>query len=416
MSINTGQSKRFVRIRESEWTAVSLAEDDIQSLMEVRSDWERNGSDQNGNVPGQSSQLIGLRQALLGKFEIRVNEAIGAITLPSTVLIVEPKIPLEHFNFIACRALKQNLKSRKDSTHLQAGDNFVALLASWTVTSIGTVALSGLHRDYKLIEEESASPRGKINLSSTSINLLRGKIKVRFEAEDHVLDNPLNRVLKAALQFVAGNPTLDFQLRRSARNLSNGFAEVGGLQRSDLCYPLTRQTSRFQEAFAFSKVLLSISGLSLNSGRSQSRSFLIKTPYLIEEGIRNILSEGLPSMAVHKPAPKTLEANFPISANPDLGFYAETFVTGDIKYKIAEPLLKRHDLMQASFFALAFGANRGLIIDFQDSSPAYFERVKISNVSISRIPWNISLGLNAEETESVFIEEVSTWLRVGDTY
>lgn len=414
MSANTGQSKSVFRIRESEWTQLTLPDEDLRLLLSVKGEWDQSAFGQSMEQQVKTSNVIGLRQSNFGTVEIRVNEAIGAIELQSMVVIVEPKIPMDHFNFIACRALRQNVKIRLDRSSLEAGTNFIELVANWALSEITSIVMSGLHRDYKTIESEGALSRGRLLPAQTSLNLLRGKVKVRFEADDHVLDNPLNRVFRAALIFIYRNPTLNQNLRRAARTLSRRFLEVGPLQQTDLNYRAERHTMRFLDAFEFSKVLLSSAGLNLNGGRSQSRSFLIKTPYLIEEGLRNILRAGLPTMGVHKPAPKNLDANFSISANPDLGFTAGDLLTGDIKYKTADPLLKRSDLMQASFFALAFEAPRGLIIDFQISPAAFFEQVKVSNIVISRIPWNVSLGLPPEKTESIFVNDVKTWLISSD--
>ena len=71
-------------------------------------------------------------------------------------------------------------------------------------------------------------------------------------------------------------------------------------------------------------------GISSTAGKQVGTAFLIRTPDLIEDGMRNMLSELLPEAAITKR--RLILGESGLSMNPDLVFGAGSAV-GDVKYR-----------------------------------------------------------------------------------
>jgi hypothetical protein len=144
---------------------------------------------------------------------------------------------------------------------------------------------------------------------------------------------------------------------------------------------------------------------------------LYKTPSLIEEGIRRIVSEGLSPTKVIKTSKqmRTLPSTRFVSVNPDLTFGSGTtfagLLVGDIKYKIQSKDWKRNDLAQAVFFAAAFESPKALILDFADTAKLQeLGDVAIGTIAVSALSWDIAETSTPMESEQKIISQVSDWL------
>src|ERR1700719_5262127 len=91
-------------------------------------------------------------------------------------------------------------------------------------------------------------------------------------------------------------------------------------------------------------------------------SFLIRTPELIESGMREILSQAMkPACTVSKQRLALSDSNETL--NPDLVF-GERVLIGDVKYKIASTKWDRSDLYQIVTHTAGFQASAGVVIGF----------------------------------------------------
>jgi hypothetical protein len=419
---NFGANPLAINLTESTWSEpVRLNEDEIQSLRKVRDEWVRL-SKHWSNLPGDSesnreSHVLDIRPEANGLWRIRVNDAIGAIDLGTSVAIVMPKIPIAHFAYIAERALVPADRMRVDKAQLGDGEHFLELMATWTLSAIERVVRDGLIRDYS--EQEKVVPffQGKVDIYRSTRNILRGNLNFETRLDVFSSNNPLNRSLKQALKVIQRNQLVNSEVRQRAARALKHFGDVGEFNNRDLKVVLARNSLRYSEAFDFTKHLLVGTGRSLEAGSSRAHSFLYKTPSLIEEGIRRIVSEGLSPTKVIKTSKqmRTLPSTRFVSVNPDLTFGSGTtfagLLVGDIKYKIQSKDWKRNDLAQAVFFAAAFESPKALILDFADTAKLQeLGDVAIGTIAVSALSWDIAETSTPMESEQKIISQVSDWL------
>lgn len=91
-SMTSGPNKAELVITESKWHALDLSDEDSLALRSLQDKWRTpkvswfsNKDDDEGEL---GSKVLDVRQLRNGKTEVKVFDAIGAIDLPSAVIIV----------------------------------------------------------------------------------------------------------------------------------------------------------------------------------------------------------------------------------------------------------------------------------------------------------------------------------------
>jgi hypothetical protein len=157
-------------------------------------------------------------------------------------------------------------------------------------------------------------------------------------------------------------------------------------------------------------------------GKSSGQSFLLRTPSIIEDGIREILSQHLSALVNVSKRPKTLIPET-LSANPDLVLdpSSETiklptvllddgFIVGDVKYKKSDGKWFRPDLSQLVFFASSYESKAGFLVNFASEVPPSINNdAEIGNVPYRMISWDTNLS-DPNDSEAKFVEEVKDWI------
>jgi len=359
--------------------------------------------------------VIGVRPLRGGDTEVKIYDAIGAIELPQSVIIVRPKIPLAHFNYIASRALSVP-RIYNGNFGLLAGENFLELICLWGLQSIEEILSNGLTRNYLSVREDLKTVRGRVGMARTFMNLVRGELTIDCTHEEYSPDNPLNRVLKYSLLFMSGNVAISEKIRRHAKRLLKQFSEVGSLRPKDKFIQPPRNAKHYKDALHFAQQIVQRQGVSLESGQAKARSFLYKTPLLIEEGIRRIIAESLAPTRVVKPKAVSFNSSVHkrISVNPDLAVSENPIYVGDVKYKIQTADWRRSDLAQSVFFAVAFNSPKSLVIDFENEKSEPNGIVQISQVQVTAIGWDARESAIPEESASKLVDSMKIWLEQSD--
>jgi 5-methylcytosine-specific restriction endonuclease McrBC regulatory subunit McrC len=416
--MTTGLLKREIRAVESQWTRIDLTDEDLEALLAVREEWGKERDprfsstvvDEDGNE--ETTKILDVRRAKSGSTEIKVFDAIGAIDLPNTVIVVHPKIPIPHFNYIASHAIVPPDRQNSSQFGLEGANHFLEVVCSWAVNSVEKILRDGLARGYAEERQETLSIRGRVNVTDASKKFFRGNFNFECLLDEFSSDTSLNRVLKQCLTFVAGNPVLSSELQKRAKRALFSFSGVGRMTAMDLRSKTNRNSRHYADAFEFAKNVLEKSGRDLQVGEKKSRSFLYKTPLLIEEGIRRIVETGLKPTNVVKPAQKRLQSSTEqkVTANPDLGFGLAPLYTGDVKYKIQTKNWRRTDLAQAVFFAVAFDSPKALVIDFADEGSVPNGTVAVSDLEVTPVSWKVSQGISPVEARQMLLDDINRWL------
>jgi hypothetical protein len=145
-----------------------------------------------------------------------------------------------------------------------------------------------------------------------------------------------------------------------------------------------------------------------SDGKIQGTSFLLRTPEIIEDGLRSIIAEGLPGIQVKKR--RQMLGDSGISMNPDIVF-GDRLAIADVKYKYFGRDWNRNDFNQIVAFATAFDSRRCALFGFVSES--IFPKTAIVNVGrveATRIAWPIGTGESPGFVAQTMVEGLYRWL------
>jgi 5-methylcytosine-specific restriction enzyme subunit McrC len=402
----SGLEIRYCEIRESEFTIVELDEIQLAHLRQLSKDLAGSKSFWGSPDDLPDSRIIEIRPFEAGKYEVKVHNAIGTIVTPGLTILVKPKIPMEHFVFIASRAFSVSARKSKDKTALATGLAFHTLVCTWFLSEIETILSGGLARDYVTKNEDLSMVRGSIDLKSTTLNWLRGRVAVTSTFDEYSEDMIANRILKKALKVISRSVGMEASVMSRSNVLLRHFSGVGDLASSDK--PDTRNLHKsYVDALELAVEVIGGQGRTIGRGSNLSKTFLFKTPDLIESGITTILNSAKFGEKVEKRGKVLLPSR--VSVNPDLIIGNVPF-TGDVKYKIQHGEWNRNDLGQAVLFATAFSSPRSLVVSFVESIADQPEFVPVGPIGVTAISWLFGEGWTAEESAKDFIGRYESWL------
>lgn len=269
--------------------------------------------------------------------------------------------------------LKNNLVS------LSPGTSYFEAMANAYLDLLEDVLKFELLVEYESFEDSLTYARGKINPVRTAKNFLKGAPRFDCKFEEFSVDNPVNRILKAAaVQIARSRLCQNRDVQRRSSQMTFRIDGVGQMRPSDLHAKVGRISARHKSALNIALEIIGGNLRTLKEGKMQVSSFLQYTPGIIEKGIRQVLSKGLESWAsVVKERELAVDGN--MSFNPDLVFIekriaisvdhrkADTgakIATGDIKYK-RDPKWSKSTLNQAVTFAESMAVDTGIVVSFR---------------------------------------------------
>jgi 5-methylcytosine-specific restriction endonuclease McrBC regulatory subunit McrC len=266
-----------------------------------------------------------------------------------------------------------------------------------------------LIRDYREEAAHLHRIRGRAVALPTARAFYAGRLEPLCRFEEFDTDNPLNRVLKAAIASVVASPLLDDVLRRRAARVLGEFAGLGELGTSDLMARPDRRTAYYHDAWVLSKLVLEGQGVATEVGQSPAWTFLLRTPELVEAGVRNLLQEALlPTWHLEKKGKQVVGAA--ITLNPDLVFEHGRLV-GDVKYKVFDRWLQ-NDLYQAISFATGYQALGALVVSFSTgSSVSALPDLLVGTLPVKSLVWRAHNTATPDEARQHLVDEVKTWLQ-----
>jgi 5-methylcytosine-specific restriction endonuclease McrBC regulatory subunit McrC len=186
------------------------------------------------------------------------------------------------------------------------------------------------------------------------------------------------------------------------------MADVADLRVGDLEASPELRTAYYRDAWRLACQVLKGQGIELLSGEMPAWTFLIRTPLLVEVGIRNLLREALAERC-HLDNKSRQLVGAPIRLNPDLVFDHGALV-GDVKYKIFEHW-NQSDLYQAVAFATGYRASGALVISFlTDSQQTQLPELIVGDLSVTPLTWMASSETSPRQALEMLLEQVEHWL------
>lgn len=355
-------------------------------------------------------------------WRVLVDRAIGVIGVNDLQIIVVPKIPQSHFNHLAEAAINTpGLRFGQQSFRLEPSDSFLPAVWGAYLDALSQTLRADLHHDYEEQIDEPPYIRGRLDVRRTSINLSRGLLRFPSLFEELTVDNPVNRILKAAAERVCSaatrvapsdpSPQRDAYLNlvTRAREMTYRMGEVGQLQSGDLEVAEPRLAVHQRDALQLARHILTGVGRSLTLGNVKVTCFLVPTPNLIESGMRSILNAQLGSgILVTKRQRSVARLKF----NPDLVFEVvgdpppNPRATGDVKYRIREQDWARTTLLQVMGFAQVFSSAISVFVDFSRTGPVARECERINDVTYHHVSWPCSAEIEPVTAEQRVLSDV----------
>jgi 5-methylcytosine-specific restriction enzyme subunit McrC len=414
-SIHFGQVSKVLEFKESQLSEpIDLSDDQISEITQIGRDLASKKSyyaadeDDLEDSDANTSQIIRFRRNQEDKYQIRVHNAIGVVSLTDLTLHVHPKIPLNHFAHLAHRAYEAP-RSHKNPIEVANLEAFRDVLAQWCISSIESLMIGGLISEYRDKTENLSVVRGRAEPRLTTTNYLRGRLAANCTFDELDIDNSLNRILKAALNAIDRSKVqIDPEVRRRARNLQRRMSNVGTLVHHDLKVNLERHSQHYFVALDLSRRVIGSLGIDINSGATGGESFLIPTPGLVEAAILSILKKNLAPLPVNKHR-KIMNGNSNFSINPDIIFENGT-VTGDVKYKISESTWVRNDVAQAAMFASGYDAKAAVILSFAEDKDLIELKMDLGQLQLHRITWQASEHVKPIDAEEEFVARMRSFI------
>ena len=382
---------RTETLTESKVFSIELADDQAEALSALgrklasdRAWWGRSGDE---DIENERRTVLRCSPITAGLWSVYVSNAVGTVTTRDLQLIVEPKIPADHLFYLMGRS-ESWPRMDKSLAPLQRDRSLFSLVVRWFLNATERLLRSELMEDYRETRYDVEAVRGQLEAMGTAHLYYAGRLAAACVFEEFDVDTPLNRTLKAAARAVLRDPTMEPASRRRAERLVVRMDGVGPLQFGDLRVPIDRRTSSYHDPIVLARHIIGAQGRALAAGDVSARAFLIRTPELIEEGVRKVLAEGMTKLCSVKKEGRQLPETT-MTINPDLCF--GQVAIGDIKYKLNWTSWSRADLYQSVAFAVGFGRNRALIVSFCDDhrdalGPVWFGDVRVDHALWRAVP------------------------------
>lgn len=320
----------------------------------------------------------------LGTWRVTVRNAVGLVSIGDLQLAVEPKIPVNHLLYLFGRS-GQFPRMDDQRVHAARSMDLWALVAWWYVEAAEQLLRRDLIRDYQYITDNLSLIRGRVDLVAAANAVYEGVLEFSCEFDEFSIDTPLNRLLKAAAGAVAGSELLGWPTRRRALVLMARMEEVGPLRAGDQQVQLERRTGHYRDAAQLAVHVLFNQGRLFSHGDTIAWTFLIPTPSMVEEGLRNVLREGLAGEWSVEKERRRLAGSM-LTFNPDLVFGSGKAV-GDVKYKLLSSEWVRADLYQVIAFATAYRCGSAGLFGFRTRELPALAPLLVGDVEVSELTW-----------------------------
>ena len=365
--------------------------------------WWGAGTPEDGEIAVTTS--IHCTAAGSGQWTVAVDNAVGTVATGNLQLVIQPKIATLHLLYLFSRT---NAWPHLEETPapLSSDESLMDLVARWFLNSIENLLRGDLMRDYYETRDDLEAVRGRIDALATAQLFYSGRLAATCDFDVFDVNTPLNRVLKAAAQAIVRNPAMSQDSRSRAERILLRMDDVGSFQLDDLRAVVDRRTASYRDPILLARNILSAEGRALAGGDISARAFLIPTPNLVEDGIRNVLIEALAGVCVVKKQGRQLD-NSTMTINPDLGF--APLAVGDVKYKLNWNAWPRTDLYQSVAFAAGFRRREAVVVSFCDDLRPDLDPVRFGDIALRHLQWRAIKTMDVQLAKHRFVQDARAW-------
>lgn len=389
----------LVELSADEEVALARAGEDLAGTREYWGDDESTAT----------RTVIRVSRAPGGKSSVKIIDAVGLISVGSVQISVQPKINFAHLLHLFA-ASGQFPRLGPQTAQASIDTSLWAVVAKWYVDALDHLLRRDLLRDYQEVRERLPAARGRTDTVRMASDYYRGLIGFPSTFHEFTHDMPLNRVLLRAAQIVRGSADLEADTRAGARRAMMRMDGVGEMLPSDMRHKPERRMHYYRDAFELAHHVIRSAGRSVSHGAAVARTFLIRTPEMVEEGLRVLLQQNLGHRwSIDKKGRQI--GGTTMRLQPDLVFNGG-LGTGDVKYKLVNPDWKkmRNDLYQAIAFATVYCTNEAMIVRFRTDDRPPSPPIQVGEMNVTPFEWDARPGVAPEEAAAVLSAEVDLWL------
>lgn len=402
---------REIQLIESKAASLELSPADAEQLRDLGQRLASSGSwwgaQEDGDSADTERSVIKVEAQGSGLYRIVFWNVVGVIRLQGVQLQVAPKIPLDHFLYLIDRS---GIAPRTASAlvGIDPARQLIEILARWCLAAAEQLLRRGLRQDYKQFEDEESAVRGQLMLCQTALETLRGRPVAICAYEELSDDAPLNRLVKGACQRLAGTTLLATATRARARAIVYRMDGIGPVQPADFQIQVDRITRVYETAVPLAKLVLRGMGASIQLGQQTGTAFLLRTPELIEAGVRGVVAEALKGCSSVTKGRMVLGGTG-ITMNPDLVFDRGRAV-GDVKYRYLSRDWERSTLYQSISFATTYRCRHSVVVGFVARAGERLPpTVTTGDVQTMALGWVASRTQGPLESVRELTESVSRW-------
>lgn len=351
--------------------------------------------------------VIRMERAERECWTVTFREVVGVVAIGDICIRVAPKIPAAHFNHVIRHS---SIAPRIASERVTASDDehLVELLARWFLDEADTLLRYGLRRGYEERREELSLVEGRVELVETAVANVMGRAVAVCTYEELGEDTALNRLVRGAAKTISGLNAVSEPLRVRARKLWARMPSTAAVRILDMRTQVDRLTAHYSKVVPLAKLLLDGGGVTGAEGTLHGSAFLIRTPEIIEDGLRSLLAELLPEHRITKR--RLVLGDSGMSINPDLVF-DNGIAVGDVKYRFLGVDWDRGHFNQAVTFATGFRATKCLVIGFVDRALNPLPRpATIGSIMVQALGWRTDAAYSPEKSAFTLAGEVRRWL------
>ena len=246
------------------------------------------------------------------------------------------------------------------------GASLWELVAKWYLVEMEGVLRKDLMRDYQEAGGWLKVIRGRVDPVRTVLALNAGRVEALCEFEEFGANTALNRILLAGARHVAASSSLPRSDRRRALSIAARMDDVTSIRPGDERARTDRRTAYYGNALGLARHILAGQGRTIGAGGHYARTFLIRTPEMVEEGIRRILQRRLGHRWRYREEGAATRRARDLTFNPDL-VVDDGFAIADVKYKWTDKDWVRSDLYQTVAFAVEYRTNVAALVGFRRS-------------------------------------------------
>jgi 5-methylcytosine-specific restriction endonuclease McrBC regulatory subunit McrC len=336
-----------------------------------------------------------------------VANAVGLLSIGDLQIEVRPKIPMSHLLYLFGES-GQFPRMDEQMARAMTGASLWELVAKWYLVEMEGVLRKDLMRDYQEAGGWLKVIRGRVDPVRTVLALNSGRVEALCEFEEFGANTALNRILLAGARHVGASSTLPRSDRRRALSIAARMDDVTAIRPGDERVRTDRRTAYYENALGLARHIIAGQGRTIGAGAHYARTFLIRTPEMVEEGIRRILKRRLADRwRIEKKGRQLIGSS--LTFNPDL-VVDDGFAIADVKYKWTDKDWVRSDLYQTVAFAVEYRTRVAALVGFRRSESGTRDAIHVGEIRIDSIDWDASENLSPKEAAERLSNEVDAWL------